>query len=164
MDDKQIISVSRNGAHMTSYNCWKRWGGMGVFIQMLEGLSVQKAEPQTFKIDATYLKAHNTASGLRVQKGDLGRLIRQTKGGFKAKSHAVTNANCCPLNFFITAGQVSDYTSAVCSMICPRPSGCSPTTAKTLTGLEMRWSRRATYCAFLSENPDLYPSNTTRAV
>jgi len=30
---------------------------MGVFTRMMEGLSAQKAEPQTVMIDATYLKA-----------------------------------------------------------------------------------------------------------
>ena len=30
---------------------------MGVFTRMMEGLSAEKAEPQTIMIDATYLKA-----------------------------------------------------------------------------------------------------------
>ena len=39
---------------------------------MMEGLSAQRAEPQTVMIDATYLKAHRTASSLGVKKGILG--------------------------------------------------------------------------------------------
>jgi len=46
------------------------------------------------------------------KKGDLGRLIGRTKGGMNTKLHAVTDANGRPLSFFITAGQVSDYTGA----------------------------------------------------
>jgi hypothetical protein len=36
---------------------------------MMEGLAAAGAEPQTVMIDATYLKAHRTASSLRVKKG-----------------------------------------------------------------------------------------------
>jgi hypothetical protein len=36
---------------------------------MMEGLATGKAEPQTIMIDATYLKAHRTASSLRLKKG-----------------------------------------------------------------------------------------------
>jgi hypothetical protein len=53
----------------TTYNRWKRWGAMGVFARMMEGLSAQRAEPQTVMIDATYLKAHRMASSLGVKKG-----------------------------------------------------------------------------------------------
>jgi hypothetical protein len=45
---------------------------MGVFVRMMEGLSAQRAEPQTIMIDATYLKAHRTASSLGVKKGTSG--------------------------------------------------------------------------------------------
>ncbi|OUJ12902.1 transposase [Acetobacter okinawensis] len=72
-----IIFVNRNGLrwrdapreygpHMT---LWKRWSAMGIFIRMMEGLATGKAEPQTIMIDATYLKAHRTASSLRLKKG-----------------------------------------------------------------------------------------------
>ena len=46
------------------------------------------------------------------KKGGLGRLIGRTKGGMNTKLHAVTDANGRPLSFFMTAGQVSDYTGA----------------------------------------------------
>ena len=58
------------GPAKTLYNRWKRWGDKGVFIQMMEGLAVpEAAEHKTIMIDATYLKAHRTASSLRVKKG-----------------------------------------------------------------------------------------------
>lgn len=38
--------------------------------------------------------------------------IGRTKGGMNTKSHALTDANGRPLSFFITAGQISDYTGA----------------------------------------------------
>jgi len=36
---------------------------------MMEGLAAGDAEPKTIMIDATCLKAHRTASSLRVKKG-----------------------------------------------------------------------------------------------
>ncbi len=75
-----IIFVNRNGLrwrdappvygpHKTLYNRWKRWSEAGVFIRMMQGLSGDKAERRTVMIDATYLKAHRTASSLGVKKG-----------------------------------------------------------------------------------------------
>ncbi|WP_184027349.1 IS5 family transposase [Sphingomonas yantingensis] len=127
VDDRRVLSgivfVNRNGLrwrdapsaygpHKTLYNRWKRWGERGVFTRMMEGLAAGDAEPRTVRIDATYLKAHRTASSLRVKKGNLGRLIGRTKGGMNTKLHAVADENGRPLSFFMTAGQVSDYTGA----------------------------------------------------
>ncbi|MFW2850735.1 IS5 family transposase [Sphingomonas sp. TX0543] len=127
VDDRRVLSgiifVNRNGLrwrdapkdygpHKTLYNRWKRWGEMGVFTRIVEGLSSAGAERRTVMIDATYLKAHRTASSLAGKKGDLGRLIGRTKGGMNTKLHAITDANGRPLRFFMTAGQVSDYIGA----------------------------------------------------
>jgi transposase len=75
VDDRRVLSgiifVNRNGSrwcdapkdygpHKTLYNRWKRLGGMGVFLRMMEGLAAEGAEPKTVMIDATYLKAHRT--------------------------------------------------------------------------------------------------------
>ena len=126
VDDRRVLSgiifVNRDGLrwrdapaaygpHKTLYNRWKRWSEAGVFVRMMEGLSGAQTERRTVMIDATYLKAHRTASSLRVKRG-LGRLIGSTKGGMNTKLHAVTDANGRPINLFMTAGQVSDYTGA----------------------------------------------------
>jgi transposase len=74
---------------------------MGVFAWMTEGLASDGDEERVIMIDATYLRARRTASSLRVKKG-----------GQNTKLHAVTDAKRCPLWFFMTAGQVSDYTGA----------------------------------------------------
>ena len=54
--------------------------------------------------------------GRAIHKGGAGdqrgRLIGRTKGGMNTKLHAVTDASGRPLRFFMTAGQVSDYTGA----------------------------------------------------
>ncbi|HCW49151.1 IS5 family transposase [Brevundimonas naejangsanensis] len=127
VDDRRVLSgiifVNRNGLrwrdapsaygpHKTLYNRWKRWSEAGVFVRMMEGLSGAQTERRTVMIDATYLKAHRTASSLRGKKGGLGRLIGRTKGGMNTKLHAVTDASGRPISLFMTAGQVSDYTGA----------------------------------------------------
>ncbi|GLQ85617.1 hypothetical protein GCM10007872_25270 [Gluconobacter sphaericus NBRC 12467] len=56
------------GPHKTLYNRWQRWGDMGIFMRMMNGLSAAKAEPLTIMTDATYLKTHRTASSLRLKK------------------------------------------------------------------------------------------------
>ena len=57
------------GPHKTLYNRWKRWSEKGIFAQMLAGLAGEDHEEKTVMIDATYLKAHRTASSLGVKKG-----------------------------------------------------------------------------------------------
>ncbi len=51
-----------------------------------------------------------------VEKGGLddqrSRLIGRTKGGMNTKLYAVTDGDGRPIRFFMTAGQVSDYTGA----------------------------------------------------
>jgi len=87
VDDRRVLSgivfVNRNGLRWrdapreygpakTLYNRWKRWGEMGVFVRIMEGLAALGAELKTVMIDATYLKAHRTASSLGVKRGVLG--------------------------------------------------------------------------------------------
>jgi transposase len=48
----------------------------------------------------------------RVEKGGRGRVISHTKGGMNTKLHAVTDSIGRPIRFFVTAGEVSDYTGA----------------------------------------------------
>jgi transposase len=87
VDDRRVLSgiifINRNGLRWrdapreygpakTLYNRWKRWSDKGVFLAMMDGLSAKGTERKTIMIDATYLKAHRTASSLRVKKGLLG--------------------------------------------------------------------------------------------
>ena len=53
----------------TLYNRWKRWRDMWVFARIMEGLAAETPDNKTISIDATYLKAHRTASSLSVKKG-----------------------------------------------------------------------------------------------
>lgn len=96
VDDRRVLSgiifINRNGLRWcdapreygppkTLYNRWKRWGDMGVFARMMEGLASEGTEQKTIMIDVRghaplvracprkYLKAHRTASSLRAKKG-----------------------------------------------------------------------------------------------
>jgi len=84
VDDRRVLSgiifINRNGLRWcdapkeygppkTLYNRWKRWSGKGVFARMMDGLAAEATVPKTVMIDATYLKAHRTATSLRSKKG-----------------------------------------------------------------------------------------------
>ena len=84
----------------------------GVFARIMVGLAAENAAHKTVMINATYLKAHRTASSLRLKRGR-GRQIGRTKGGRNTKLHAVADAKGRPIGFFMFAGQVSDDTGAV---------------------------------------------------
>ena len=86
VDDRRVLSgiifINRNrlrwcdapkeyGPHKTLYNRWKRWSDMGVFARIMAGLAAEGTETKTIMIDFTYLKAHRTASSLRVIKGSV---------------------------------------------------------------------------------------------
>ena len=47
-----------------------------------------------------------------MEKRGEGRLIGQTQGGMNAKLHVVINENGRPTTFFMTTGDISDYTGA----------------------------------------------------
>ena len=57
------------GLQKTLCTRWQRWGEMGVFARMREGLALEAAVPKAVMIGATYLKAHRTALSLGVKKG-----------------------------------------------------------------------------------------------
>src|SRR6056297_3997261 len=57
------------GPHKTLYNRWKRWSEKGIFARMMVGLAAEHGEQKTVMIDATYLKAHRTATSLAANKG-----------------------------------------------------------------------------------------------
>ena len=84
VDDRRVLSgiifINRNGLrwrdapkeygpHKTLYNRWKRWSDKGIFAHMMAGLAAEHGEKKTVMIDATYLKAHRTASSLGAKKG-----------------------------------------------------------------------------------------------
>ena len=96
VDDRRVLSgiifINRNGLRWsdapaeygppkTLYNRWKRRSDLGVFARIMEGLASESAEQRTVMIEVSrrtpcvrvslrkYLKAHRTASSLRLEKG-----------------------------------------------------------------------------------------------
>ena len=84
VDDRRVLSgiifINLNGLRWlgasleyslpkTLYNRWKRWNDMGVFARIMMGLAEQAPDNKTISIDATYLKAHRTASRLGLKNG-----------------------------------------------------------------------------------------------
>lgn len=63
-------------------------------------------------IDATYLQSPPDSGQPGREKEGRGRLIGRTKGGMNTKLHAICDSLGRPINFFVTAGQVSDYIGA----------------------------------------------------
>ena len=53
---------------MTLYSRWNRWSEKGIFARMMVGLAVEHGEKKTVMIDATYLKAHRTATSMAARK------------------------------------------------------------------------------------------------
>ena len=84
VDDRRalrgIISINRHGLRWceapreygppkTLDNSWRRKSNKGAFASMMDGLPAETAVPKTVMIDATYLKAHHTATNLRSKMG-----------------------------------------------------------------------------------------------
>ena len=84
VDDRRVLSgiifINRNGLrwrdapavcgpHKTLYNRWKRWSDKGIFAQIMAGLAAEHGEEKAVMIDATYLKAHRSATSLAAKKG-----------------------------------------------------------------------------------------------
>lgn len=84
VDDRRVLSgiifINRNGLRRcdapkkygpakTLYNRWKRRSDNRVFARIMVGPAAESAEHRTIMIDATYLKAHRTASSICVKKG-----------------------------------------------------------------------------------------------
>ena len=87
VDDRRVLSgiifINRNslrwcdapseyGLPKTPYNRWQRWSDMGVFARIMMGLAEQAPDNKAISIDATYLKAHRTASRLGLKKRGVG--------------------------------------------------------------------------------------------
>jgi len=85
VDDRRVLSgiifINRNGLRWcdapkeygpakTRYNRWKPWGDKGIFARKMEGLASEAVVSKTVMIDATFHKAHRTATSLRSKNGD----------------------------------------------------------------------------------------------
>lgn len=140
VDDRRVLSgivfVNRNGLRWrdapeeygplkTLYNRWKRWGDMGVFLGMIEGLAAEGAEPAMVMIDATYLKAHRTASSLRVKRGS-GPPDRPHQGRHEHQASRRHRRQRPPAQLLHDRRTDRDYTGASASRRERQPAALAP--------------------------------------
>ena len=70
--------------HKTLYSRWRHWREEGIFARMMVGLNAEYGEEKTLMVplidccaincwaaEATYLKAHRTATSMAAKKGGL---------------------------------------------------------------------------------------------
>lgn len=71
-------------------------------------------------IDSTIVKAHRTASSMRIDR--LPREIGRSVGGLTTKIHLMANTEQIPLDFSLTGGQVNDSKEGeeIIKKNCPR--------------------------------------------
>lgn len=58
------------GPHKTLYNRWRRWSDKGILARMMADLAADHGEQKAVMIDATYVKAHRTATSMGVSSED----------------------------------------------------------------------------------------------
>ncbi len=97
--------------------------------------------------------------------GTIRGIVSLRTGGMNTKLHAVTDANGRPISFFMTAGQVSDYTGAAALLdgLPTKHNGCWVTGAMMPTGSAMPCRKRVSPPASPDGNPAQKLSNTTSA-
>ena len=121
VDDRRVISgiinVLRSGGRWidappeygprkTLYNRYVRWAAKGVWIDLFHALAQAGGPPEQVLIDSSAVKAHRSASG--GKRGEKNQAIGRSRGGRTTKIHALTDAECRPLSFTLTGGQVAD--------------------------------------------------------
>lgn len=94
------------GNHDTIRKRFSRWSRGGVFRNIFKALVARAKKSTPAMIDATIVKVHRTASSMRSD--GLPRAIGRSVGGLTTKIHLIANLEKIPLDFSLTAGQISD--------------------------------------------------------
>jgi transposase len=127
VDDRRVISgivhVLKSGSRWvdappdygpkkTLYNRFVRWAEKGVWTNLFQAL-VQAGGPsgQVLGSDRQFRGESPSLGGWR-KRGEKNQAIGRSRGGRTTKIHALTDAQCRPLAFMLTGGQVADCTAA----------------------------------------------------
>jgi transposase len=86
----------------------RRSSRKGVWVGLFQALAQADGPPDQVLLDSSAVKAHRSAAG---GKGGKNQAIGRSRGGRSTKIHALTDAQCRPLAFMLTGGQVADCTS-----------------------------------------------------
>ena len=97
------------GPRKTLYNRFVRWAAKGVWVDIFQALATAGGPPAQVLIDSSAVKAHRCASG--GKGGEHQQAIGQSRGGRTTKIHALTDAECRPVAFLLTGGQIADCTA-----------------------------------------------------
>ncbi|MCC7425669.1 MAG: IS5 family transposase [Alphaproteobacteria bacterium] len=121
VDDRRVISgivqVLRSGCPWrhapreygppkTLYNRYVRWAIKGVWRRLFEALATAGGPPAEVLLDATYAKAHRSASG--GKGGKHAQAIGRSRGGRTTKIHAAANQGGKPIAFHLSGGNTAD--------------------------------------------------------
>ncbi|MGB8109147.1 MAG: IS5 family transposase [Pseudolabrys sp.] len=97
------------GPRKTLYNRFVRWAAKGVWVDIFHALATAGGPPAQVLIDSSAVKAHRCASGGKGGKHQ--QAIGRSRGGRTTKIHALTDAECRPVAFLLTGGQIADCTA-----------------------------------------------------
>jgi transposase len=97
------------GPRKTLYNRYVRWAAKGVWVGLFQALAQADGPPDQVLLDSSAVKAHRSAAG--GKGGKKNQAIGRSRGGRSTKIHALTDAQCRPLAFMLTGGQVADCTA-----------------------------------------------------
>lgn len=78
---------------------------------MMAGLAAEHCEKKFVMIDSAYLKTHRTATSIGIIKEAWSRGLLDLSR-LNTKLQEICDSQGRPINLFITAGQVSEYTGA----------------------------------------------------
>jgi transposase len=121
VDDRRVISaivhVLRSGCPWrhapreygppkTLYNRYVRWAIKGVWRCISETLAATGGPPAEVMLDATYAKAHRSASG--GKGGERAQAIGRSRGGRAPKIHTSANQGGKPIAFHLSGGNTAD--------------------------------------------------------
>ena len=141
------------GPAKTLHHRWKRWGDNGVLARIMMGPAAESAESKTIMIDATYLKAHRTASSLRAKTGGAGGRSGAVRGSENdprdrfpengRQDHPAARGRRCEgaadrVLHLRRSGKRLHRTAALARAACRRPTGFRRTGAAMQTGCERR--------------------------
>jgi len=121
VDDRRVISgiinVLRSGGRWidappeygprkTLYNRYVRWAAKGVWVDLFHALCAGRRAARA-SLDRQ-LRREGPSLGFGRKRGEKNQAIGRSRGGRTTKIHALTDAQCRPLSFTLTGGQVAD--------------------------------------------------------
>lgn len=88
------------------YSKFRRWSKAGIIQQIFESFAGKLPKRCVAMIDSTFAKASRTASSMKAD--DEPRELGRSRGGITTKIHLLCNEQGLPMDFLLSAGNVSD--------------------------------------------------------